>query len=135
MFRLFLGLLKGAILGGGLGYGAYALGLGSWANWLISCSIGATVGLFVGKPFWRHLRDEGATLWTPAIKAVFGAGVGVGLYALVRYFGSGYELALLGETRGVPDWQFLVGGGIGALYGAFTELDDSIGGDKSSEKA
>ena len=135
MFRLLLGLLKGAVIGGGLGYGAYELGLGGWAGWFVYCSIGAVIGLLVGKPIWSHLRDKGATLWTPALKAVFGAGIGAGLYALVKYFASGMELELLGETRAIPNWQFIVGAGIGAVYGAFTELDDSIGNKNPDSKS
>ena len=29
-----------------------------------------------------------------------------------------------GETRLVQDWPFVLGGAIGALYGAFVEVDD-----------
>ena len=146
MFRLLLGLFKGALIGGSIAFAAYALGHNSTAsseiwdkidkfgNWVIYCTIGAMVGLLVGRPFWRHLREKDATLWTPAIKAIFGAGIGAGLFALVKYFGSGIELSMLGETRALPDWQIIVGAGIGGLYGAFTELDDSTDTAKDSKK-
>jgi hypothetical protein len=122
--RILFGLVKGAVLGGAIGYGAYALGLTGILHWVTYAVIGAVVGLLVGRPIWRHLLDKSSTLWTAWLKAIFGAGVAVGLYALVARVWGGFDLALLGETRKVQDWPFVLGGAIGALYGAFVELDD-----------
>jgi hypothetical protein len=125
MLRLLLGLVKGAVLGGGLGYGAYALGLGGGFHWVTYGLVGALVGLLCGRPVWSHLRDSSSTMWTAILKAVVGYGVGVGLYALVAKAWGGFELALMGEARNVVDWTFVLGGAIGAIYGAFVEVDDA----------
>jgi hypothetical protein len=126
VLRLLIGLVKGAILGGGLGYGAYALGLSGSFHWLTYGLIGAVVGLIVGRPLWSHLRDRSGTIWTPILKAIFGFGVGIGLYALVAKAWGGFQLVLLdGESRLLQDWQFVFGGAVGGLYGAVIELDDA----------
>ena len=125
MLRLLLGLVKGAVIGAGIGYGAYSLGWGGGFNWITYGLVGAFVGLLVGRPIWSHLLDKGSTSWTAILKGLFGFGVGCGLYALVAKAWGGFDLALMDETRLVQDWQFVLGGAIGALYGAFVEIDDA----------
>ena len=125
MLRLLIGLIKGVVIGGGLGYGAYYLGLGGAFNWITYGVVGALVGLLVGRPIWSHLLDKSSTTWTAVLKAMFGFGVGAGLYALVAKAWGGFDLTLQGETRNLYDWQFLMAGAIGALYGAFVEIDDA----------
>jgi hypothetical protein len=93
------------------------------------------VGLFVGRPVWRHLLDKSSTLWTVALKCAFGFGIGVGLYALVAKAWGGFELSLLNETRLLQHWQFVFGGAIGALYGAFVEIDDAAPKAAAKEEA
>jgi len=127
MVRLFLGLVKGAILGGGLGYGARYLGLGGSWGYVLYGVIGAAVGFLVGRPFWSHLFDSQSTIWTAMLKAIFGFGVGVGIFALVRHVTPDPELAFMGELHRLTDWTPLFGAGIGALYGAWVELDDPPG--------
>jgi hypothetical protein len=124
MARLVLGLLKGAVLGAAIGYGAYALGWSGGLHWITYGVVGAIVGLLCGRPLWSHLRDPSSTTWTSILKALFGAGVGVGLFAAARAALGGMELALLDETRALHEWPFVLGGAIGALYGAFVEVDD-----------
>jgi hypothetical protein len=131
--KLILGLLKGAIIGGAVGYGAYAAGLSGGFNWLTYGVIGAFVGLLVGKPLWVHLRDENSTAVTPIIRAVFGYGVCVGLYALVAKAWGGFDLTLADETRNISNWTFILGGAIGAIFGAFVEVDDSVGADEPKQ--
>lgn len=126
--RLVLGLLKGAVIGGGLGYGAYAAGLGGGFNWLTYAVIGFVVGLLVGRPIWSHLSDSSSTVWTPVLKGVFGALISIGIYALVGKAWGTFDLtiaALEDGPRRMHDWPFILGGGIGAIYGAFVEVDDS----------
>lgn len=126
--RLVLGLLKGAVIGGALGYGAYAAGLGGGFNWVTYGLVGFAVGLLVGRPIWRHLKDTGSTIWTPVLKGVFGFGIGVGIYALVGKAWGTFDLAISAlepEPRRLHDWPFILGGAIGALYGAFVEVDDA----------
>ena len=124
MLRLFIGLVKGAVIGGAVGYGAYYLGLGGAFHWITYGVIGALVGLLCGRPLWSHLLDKSSTTWTAILKGIFGFGVGVGLYAIVAKAWGGFELSLMDETRLVQDWPFALGGAIGALYGAFVEVDD-----------
>ena len=59
MVKLLVGLLKGAAIGGAVGYGAVALAdaTGFGNMWLTVGLIGALVGLFVGKPLWALLKD------------------------------------------------------------------------------
>ena len=127
MFKLLIGILKGSILGGALGYGAYALGQpGAWFAWLTYGLIGALVGLVVGRPIWSLIADKNATSFGAILKAIFGAGIAIGLYALARRFGSGVELTLLGETRALPAWPPILGAAIGGLWGGIIELDDAF---------
>lgn len=123
--RLILGLLKGAVIGGGLGYGAYAAGLGGGFNWVTYGLVGFVVGILVGRPIWSHLLDKSSTVWTPILKGVFGFGIGVGIYALVGKVWGTFDLSLMDQTRRAHDWPFVLGGAIGALYGAFVEVDDA----------
>lgn len=131
--KLLVGILKGAVIGAALGYGAHALGqaTGFGNPWLTFGLIGALVGLFVGKPIWSLIRDKNATIWISVLKSAFGFGIGCGLYALVaraitpELWISGYNVFV---------WSPTLGGAIGALYGGFVELDDAIGDDKSPKK-
>ena len=129
MIKLLLGLLKGAVIGGALGYGAFALGdVPVLSNpWVLYGLIGAIVGLFVGKPIWSLIRDPNTTSWVAILKAAFGFGIGCGLYALlVKAWGPTLEVS----GYNVFAWSPTLGGLIGAVYGGFVELDDAIGDDK-----
>lgn len=125
MTKLLVGILKGAVIGGALGYGAYALAqaTGFGNPWLTYGLIGAFVGLLVGKPIWSLIRDKNTTSVIAILKAAFGFGVGCGLYALVsRAWGPTWMIS----GYNVLDWSPTLGGAIGALYGGFVELDDAI---------
>ena len=136
MIKLLVGILKGAVIGGALGYGVYALGeipvLGN--PWILYGLIGAFVGLFVGRPIWSLIRDKNATSVIAILKSAFGFGIGCGLYALiVKAWGP--ELAI-STIPNVFAWPPTLGGLIGAVYGGFVELDDAIGdGDKDKKAA
>ena len=136
MIKLVVGILKGAVIGGAVGYGAYALGnaTGLESPWLIYGTIGALVGLIAGRPIWSLLRDKNATAWVSALKAAFGFGVGCGLYAIIAKAWNPGELivAIGGRDVNLFTWPVTVGGAIGAVYGAFVELDDAIGDDKKA---
>ena len=134
MFRLLIGLLKGAIIGGGIGYGAYAAGMTGGFHWVTYGLIGAVIGLLVGRPIWSHLADKTSTVWTSIIKAVFGFGIGVGLYALVAKAWGGFDLTIAEETRNLYDWQYILGAAIGAVFGAWIELDDAMPAEKAKAK-
>ena len=132
MVKLLVGLLKGAVIGGAVGYGAVQLAVatGFGNAWLTYGLVGALVGLFVGKPLWSVLRDKSSTNWIAVLKGLFGFGVGCGLYALfAKVWNPTFEIA------GQPaQWPPFVGGLIGAVYGGFVELDDSIGDDSAAQK-
>lgn len=136
VIKLVVGILKGAVIGGAVGYGAYALktATGFASPWLAYGVIGALVGLIAGKPIWSLIRDKNATSWVSILKAMFGFGAGCGLYALVSRVLSFPEVIVAGEN--VFTWPVSVGGAIGAVLGGLFELDDAIGDDKDkAEKA
>lgn len=130
VFKLVVGILKGAIIGGALGYGAFALAdaTGFASPWLTYGAIGALVGLIAGRPLWSLLRDKNATAWVSILKAAFGFGVGCGLYALIAKVWSPSAVEV--EGYNIFTWPVTLGGAIGAVYGGFVELDDAIGDDK-----
>lgn len=135
MVKLLVGILKGAVIGGALGYGLMSLyaTLGFEANpWVTYGLIGAVVGLFVGKPIWALIRDKNSTSVVAILKSVFGFGIGCGLYALIAK-AWGPELAV-STVPNVFAWPPTLGGAIGAVYGGFVELDDAIGDDKVDAK-
>lgn len=138
MLKLVLGLLKGLVVGVAVGYGAFAAGLDGGFHWLTYGLIGAIVGLVAGRPLWALITDKEGTTWVSVLKAVFGYGVGVGLYALVAKAWGGFSLELSflsADPRLVHDWQPVMGGTIGAFLGAFFEIDDAIGGDDKKVSA
>jgi hypothetical protein len=133
LLKLVLGLLKGLVVGVAVGYGAFAAGMDGGFHWLTYGIIGALVGLVAGRPLWALITDKEGTTWVSVLKAVFGYGVGVGIYALVAKVWGGFalDLSFLSSTpRMVQDWQPVMGGAIGAFLGAFFEIDDAIGGDE-----
>lgn len=131
VFKLVVGILKGAIIGGALGYGAFALAdaTGLSSPWLTYGAIGALVGLIAGRPIWSLIRDKNATTWVSILKSAVGFGVGCGLYALVARVWNPSPVLVQGYD--IFSWPVTLGGAIGALYGGFVELDDAIGDDKS----
>ena len=136
MVKLLVGLLKGAVIGGAVGYGAYALGTstGFYNAWLTMGLIGALVGLFVGKPLWALLKDKNQTNIIAIIKAAFGFGIGCGLYAIIaKAWAPDPKLLMVGDYS-LLYWPPTLGGLIGAVYGGFVELDDSIGDDPNAPK-
>lgn len=132
MIKLLVGILKGAVIGGALGYGAHALGQSTgFSNpWIVYGLIGAIVGLFVGRPIWSLIRDKESTSVIAILKSVFGFGIGCGLYALVaKVWNPSLAIATIDN---VFAWPPTLGGAIGAVYGGFVELDDAMGDDKAS---
>lgn len=129
MLRVILGLIKGAIVGGGVGYGLLRLGwTGSLFAYLACAVVGAVVGLVAGRAPWKA-----ETAWTPVVKMIVGAIIGAGLCALGLNFlpDRAFTIAQLGELHvrsGV-----MLAPAIGILYGIFVEVDD--GGSKKPEVA
>jgi hypothetical protein len=134
VIKLLVGILKGAVIGGALGYGAFALqqSTGFENPWLTYGLICAIVGLFVGRPIWSLIRDKNSTSVIAILKAVFGFGVGCGLYALVAKVWN--PTLSISTIENVFAWSPALGGAIGAIYGGFVELDDAVGDDKPAQK-
>ena len=133
MVKLLVGLLKGAVIGGAVGYGAVQLAeaTGFGNAWLTFGLVGALVGLIAGKALWTLLRDKNATIWIAVLKGLFGFGVGCGLYALLaKVWNPSFQIASY-----PAQWPPFVGGLIGAIYGGFVELDDSIGDDAAAARS
>ena len=129
MLKLILGLLKGALVGGAIGYGAFAAGMTGGLLWLVYGVAGALVGLIAGRPLWALITDKDGTTWVSVLKALFGFGVGCGLYALVHKAWSGFELTLSfldDKPRMFQHWQPVFAASVGGFLGAFFEIDDAI---------
>ena len=121
MIRAFLGFAKGLLVGGGIGYGLYRLGLGAdnpILTYLACTLVGALVGVICGRAPWRS-----ETIWTPVVKAIFGGAIGAGLCALGLNLVP--DMTLLSQPLTVtthgPAFLATV---IGVLYGTFVEIDD-----------
>ncbi|MEO6774195.1 MAG: hypothetical protein ABI467_14445 [Kofleriaceae bacterium] len=127
MVKLVVGLLKGAVIGGAVGFGAEALAhaTGFSSGFLTYGVVGLLVGLLVGRPLWSLIRDKSATSWVGIIKALVGFGIGCGLYAVVRKAWAPAPMMVGGYD--VFTWGPSLGGMIGAVYGAFVEIDDASG--------
>ena len=128
--RLVIGLIKGLVIGGLVGLGAYKLGMTGGFHYLTYGLIGLLVGLLVGRPIWTHLSDKDSTVWVSVLKSIVGYLIGIGLFALIGK-AIGPDITLQGETRPMMDWQPLLGAIIGGIYGAWVEADDAApSGDK-----
>ena len=99
-----------------------ASGAGSWGP-SPTRIVGGLAGILCGRPPWRQ-----DTVWTTTLKGIFGALVGGALYWGAGKLFGGAHVAFAAKL-GVPDRPFvelpvLMGPLIGALWGAFVELDD-----------
>jgi hypothetical protein len=131
--RVIVGLIKGLVVGGGVGYGMLRLGWTSGALAYVACAIvGALVGVVAGRAPWKA-----DTIWTPVLKMVFGALIGVGLAALGLHFGPNVDVYVAPLRAGLEHVPFrsgpILAPVIGVLYGVFVEWDD--GGAKKAAAA
>jgi len=127
MVRLFLGIVKGGVIGAALGYLAGQTGLAAGPLGIVMYGvIGAVVGVFCGRPLWRQ-----DTMWTSILKAVFGFVLGVGATFAGRRWLGGVHLPLSfvpgSADHALPDVPALFGTVIGVVYGMLVELDDAGG--------
>lgn len=121
--RLLLGILKGLVIGGGIGALLhFALGVTTLTSvfaYLLYAGVGLLAGVFGGRAPWK----PGA--WIAAIlKGVFGLAVGAGLFAL------GTNVGALNVIAHNPLFFAPI---VALLYGTFVELDD--GGEQPEEEA
>jgi hypothetical protein len=127
MVRFLLGILKGGVIGAGIGYLAGQLGVTTGAVAVAVYGIvGAVVGLLCGRPLWQQ-----DTIWTSILKAIFGFGLGVGAAFAGRKWLGGVHIPIAfipGATEhAFPEVPSLFGAAVGILYGVFVELDDAVG--------
>ena len=134
--RVVLGLLKGAVVGGALGWAAFKLGIaGGAAAFMTYALIGGLVGMVCGKPPWRRgaFLDFGAQ---GAVRLT----VGAGLSGRRKVLG-GVHVTLPAPRRAAPSLvrraSDLAVPLVGALWGGFVEVDDGGGAaaDKHRPKA
>ena len=127
MGRIVLGLIKGIVLGGAVGYGLLRLGWNAPLWIYVACAIvGALAGVVCGQPPWRA-----NTLWTPIVKMLVGAIIGVGLGMIGRWLLPHTPLLTFAGTA--LTWQSgpVLVAGVGILYGLFVEIDDGGPGARS----
>jgi hypothetical protein len=127
MIRIFLGLLKGGLVGAAFGFGAARLGLSTGAlAWPAYGALGFLVGVVCGKPPWRQ-----ETLWTTLMKGIIGFVMCMGLYWVAQKVLGGIkapslvvaELGLAADTT-LASTPVLLAPLIGIVYGIFVEVDD-----------
>lgn len=124
MGRLLLGLLKGVLAGGVVGGAAHGLALSGGWGYPVAIVTGFVVGLLAGRPVWSHAMDPAGTIITPILKAIVGAGVG----ALAFFVFGKVDLPMvhLGQlTASLRDLPILWAPAVGAIYGAWVEVDDA----------
>jgi hypothetical protein len=125
MLRVIVGLIKGLIIGGGVGYGLIVLAWPSTLLAYLACAaVGAIVGVVAGRAPWRA-----ETIWTPVIKMIVGALIGVGLCALglkVVPDATFHFLKPLGPSFAEMHLHSgpVLAALVGVLYGVFVEVDD-----------
>lgn len=122
--RVVLGILKGGLIGGALGYAAAVLGLAGALALAVYAAIGFVTGVVCGRPLWRH-----ETLWTPAVKGILGALVCAGLaWGAGRILGGltvPFAAALgLAEGTALVAVPYLLGPVVAIPFGVLVEVDD-----------
>ncbi|MRG94779.1 hypothetical protein [Polyangium spumosum] len=130
--RLIVGILKGLIVGGLIGFGLVKLGfavLPAWLAYIAASITGIVIGLIAGKPIWaKDARIEAG------MKAVVGAILGAGLMFAARRWLTMYlptePLSLIGvmtksETIRFGHFPITALATIAALLGGFYDADNT----------
>ena len=135
MLRVILGLLKGGIVGVGIGVLANKFGVvGGVTAYVAYGVVGGLVGIVGGKPLWRQ-----ETLWTPLLKGIVGFLIGMGLFwAAGKLFGA-VKLPLAAGFGAldapVVEVPYLLAPIIGIVYGVFVEVDDGASAARADAKS
>jgi len=138
LVRLVLGLLKGLVVGGLVGFGLAKIGFaapGAIVAYIAAALVGSMVGLIAGKPIWA----AGGRIEV-GLKAGFGAILAMGLMWLTRSFmtvGVPFDLgALAAANESLREANSAAGGTVGglaitslalvaAVLGAFYDADNT----------
>jgi hypothetical protein len=134
MLRVIMGLLKGGLVGAGVGFLAWKLGITSGPIAFVAYGlIGGLVGLVAGRPPWRQ-----ETIWTSLLKGIFGFGVGLALtFGAHKLLGSmhlAFATGLGAPDKPLVDVPFLLGPIIGAIWGILVEVDDGSSAERAKAK-
>lgn len=127
MSRALLGLIKGILVGGAVGYGLFVLGSprGFWVT--LACGVvGLLVGLICGRAPWRA-----DTIWTPVLKMFVGLLIGGGAgYLGHRFLQGALDISQLvhHDLKLAFNSGPLLAPAVGVLYGIFVEIDDGASG-------
>lgn len=135
--RLLIGIVKGLVVGGLIGFGLVKLGLalpGAVIAYLAAAVTGVVIGLVAGKPIWaKDAKIEAGA------KAVVGALLGVGLMAAARHW---LTMALPFQVANITPEGATVGGfsmtslaAIAALLGGFYDADNDDSGAEEAKPA
>lgn len=135
--RLLIGIVKGLVVGGLLGFGLVKLGMAlpsAVIAYLAAAVTGVVIGLIAGKPIWaKDAKIEAGA------KAVVGALLGIGLMAALRHWAmiplpfSVGALAPQGATLTVGGFAMTSLAAIAALLGGFYDADNDSTGEEEGE--
>jgi len=135
--RLLIGIVKGLVVGGLLGFGLVKLGMalpGVVIAYLAAAVTGVVIGLVAGKPIWaKDAKIEAGA------KAVVGALLGIGLMAAARHW---LTMALPVALPNLAPEGATLGGfamtslaAIAALLGGFYDADNDSSGEEEAQTA
>jgi hypothetical protein len=135
--RLLIGILKGLVVGGLLGFGLVKLGVGvpgAVIAYLAAAVTGVVIGLVAGKPIWaKDAKIEAGA------KAFVGALLGIGLMAAARQWltmALPFQVAnIVPEGARVGEFAMTSLAGIAALLGGFYDADNDATDDESAAPA
>ncbi|MBK9261398.1 MAG: hypothetical protein IPM54_16535 [Polyangiaceae bacterium] len=130
--RLIVGIFKGLVVGGLIGFGLLKLGLGVFTPWSVLAFVfaavtGIVIGLVAGKPIWaKDAKIEAG------MKAAVGALLGAGLMAILQKWMPGtvpndLATALGAAATDIPIKSFSVTSLaiVAALLGGFYDADNT----------
>jgi hypothetical protein len=130
--RLIVGIVKGLVVGGLIGFGLLQLGfavLPAWLAYIAAAITGVVIGLIAGKPIWaKDARIEAG------MKAVVGAFLGAGLMFAARKWLTMYlpttllsQLGVMTKSDAITLGYFPITSlaAIAALLGGFYDADNT----------
>ncbi len=132
--RLGFGLLKGLLIGGGIGaglqYGLHWTDASGLLGFLLAMGVAGTAGVFAGKAPWK----EGA--WIEAtLKGLVGVGLGALAYWGLTYVPFTVPFPGLAGGHALAALPVVFAPAIAGVYGAVVELDNTGDEDEPKKKS